>query len=94
MFIFISDNKLMGAFSRATVDAYEGHGRFHYGLVEIGNNSTILAGTGMGVIRIGDNVRTLPGKPFHPSHLQNVLFAQTLRYAQNFILGILSICLR
>jgi hypothetical protein len=28
------------------------------------------------------------------SHLQNVLFAQTLRYAQNFILGILSICLR
>lgn len=66
MFIFISDNKLTGAFSRATVDAYEGHGRFHYGLVEIGNNSTILAGTGMGVIRIGDNVRTLPGKPFHP----------------------------
>jgi acyl-CoA synthetase (AMP-forming)/AMP-acid ligase II len=28
-----------------------------------------------------------------PSHLQNNLFAQTLRYAQNFILGISIICL-
>ena len=27
------------------------------------------------------------------SHLQNNLFAQTLRYAQNFILGISIICL-
>jgi hypothetical protein len=27
------------------------------------------------------------------SHLQNDLFAQTLRYAQNFILGISIICL-
>jgi hypothetical protein len=28
------------------------------------------------------------------SHLQNNFFAQTLRYAQNFILGISNICLR
>jgi hypothetical protein len=27
------------------------------------------------------------------SHLQNCLFAQTLRYAQNFIIGISIICL-
>jgi hypothetical protein len=30
----------------------------------------------------------------HLSLLQNDLFAQTLRYAQNFILGISTICLR
>ena len=29
----------------------------------------------------------------HVSHLQNDLCAHTLRYAQNFILGILIICL-
>jgi acetyltransferase-like isoleucine patch superfamily enzyme len=64
--IFIGDNTLIGAFSRVTVHAYEGHGRFRYGLVEIGNNCTIGAGTGMGVIRIGDNVRTLPGTTLSP----------------------------
>jgi len=64
--IFIGDNTLMGAFSRVTVHAYEGHGRFRYGLVEIGNNCTIGAGTGMGAIRIGDNVRTLPGTTLSP----------------------------
>jgi hypothetical protein len=33
--------------------------------------------------------------PFNQmSHLQNNLFAQTLRYAQNFIIGISCICLR
>jgi len=64
--IFIGDNTLMGAFSRVTVHAYEGHGRFRYGLVEIGNNCKIGAGTGMGVIRIGDNVRTLPGTTLSP----------------------------
>ena len=64
--IFIGDNTLMGAFSRVTVHAYEGHGRFRYGLVEIGKNCTIGAGTGMGVIRIGDNVRTLPGTTLSP----------------------------
>lgn len=64
--IFIGDNTLMGAFSRVTVHAYEGHGRFRYGLVEIGNNCTIGAGTGIGVIRIGDGVRTLPGTILSP----------------------------
>ena len=64
--IFIGDNTLMGAFSRVTVHAYEGHGRFRYGLVEIGNNCTIGAGTAMGVIRIEDNVRTLPGTILSP----------------------------
>ena len=64
--IFIGDNTLIGAFSRVTVHAYEGHGRFRYGLVEIGNNCTIGAGTGIGVIRLGDNVRTLPGTVLSP----------------------------
>jgi acetyltransferase-like isoleucine patch superfamily enzyme len=64
--IFIGDNTLIGAFARVTVHAYEGHGRFRYGLVEIGNNCTIGAGTGMGVIRMGNNVRTLPGTTLSP----------------------------
>jgi acetyltransferase-like isoleucine patch superfamily enzyme len=64
--IFIGDNTLMGAFSKVTVHAYEGHGRFRYGLVEIGNNCTIGAGTTMGGIHIGDNVRTLPGTLLSP----------------------------
>lgn len=64
--IFIGDNTLMGAFSRVTVHAYEGCGKFRYGLVEIGSNCTIGAGTGMGVIRIEDNVRTLPGTTLSP----------------------------
>ncbi|MBN1481825.1 hypothetical protein EH223_05740 [candidate division KSB1 bacterium] len=68
--IFIGDNTLMGAFTRVTVHAYEGHGRFRYGLVEIGNDCTIGAGTGMGVIRIEDNVRTLPGTTLSPYMLK------------------------
>ena len=64
--IFIGDNTLIGAFSRVTVHAYEGHGRFRYGLVQIGNNCTIGAGTGMGTIIIEDNVRTLPGTTLSP----------------------------
>ena len=64
--IFIGDNTLMGAFTKVTVHAYEGHGRFRYGLVEIGNNCKIGAGTGIGIIRIGDNVRTLPGTTLSP----------------------------
>ena len=64
--IFIGDNTLIGALSRVTVHAYEGHGRFRYGLVDIGSNCTIGAGTGMGVISIGDNVRTLPGTTLSP----------------------------
>ncbi len=64
--IFIGDNTLIGAYTRVTVHAYEGQGRFRYGLVEIGSNCTIGAGTGMGTIKIEDNVRTLPGTTLSP----------------------------
>ena len=68
--IFIGDNTLMGAYTRVTVHTYENCGRFRYGLVEIGSNCTIGAGTGMGVIRIEDNVRTLPGATLSPYFLK------------------------
>lgn len=64
--VFIGDYTLVGAFSRITVHAYEGCGRFRYGLVEIGSHCTIGAGTGMGVIKIEDHVRTLPGTTLSP----------------------------
>lgn len=64
--IYIGDNTLMGAFTRLTVHAYEGSGKFRYGLIEIGNNCKIGAGTGMGPIIIEDNVRTLPGATLSP----------------------------
>jgi acetyltransferase-like isoleucine patch superfamily enzyme len=64
--IFIGENTLMGAFTRLTVHAYEGEGKFRYGLIEIGKNCKIGAGTGMGPIIIEDNVRTLPGTTLSP----------------------------
>jgi len=64
--IFIGENTLMGAFTRLTVHAYEGAGKFRYGLIEIGSNCKIGAGTGMGPIKIEDNVRTLPGATLSP----------------------------
>ncbi|MCB0743036.1 MAG: hypothetical protein KDC67_03970 [Ignavibacteriae bacterium] len=64
--ISIGENTLMGAFTRLTVHAYEGSGKFRYGLIEIGNNCTIGAGTGMGPIQIEENVRTLPGTTLSP----------------------------
>lgn len=64
--IFIGDNTLMGAFTRLTVHAYEGSGKFRYGIIEIGDNCKIGAGTGMGPIKIEDNVRTLPGATLSP----------------------------
>ena len=64
--IFIGDNTLIGAYTRVTVHGYEGSGRFRYGLVEIGANCIIGAGTGIGPIRIEDNVRTLPGTTLSP----------------------------
>ena len=64
--IFIGDNTLIGAYSRATVHAYEGCGRFRYGLIEIGSHCTIGAGTGIGPMLIEDNVRTLPGTTLSP----------------------------
>jgi len=64
--IFIGDNTLIGAFARITVHAYEGAGRFRFGLVQIGANCVIGAGTGIGPIRIEDKVRTLPGTTVSP----------------------------
>jgi len=64
--IYIGDHTLIGAFSRVTVHAYEGCGKFRYGIVEIGSHCTIGAGTGMGVIKIEDHVRTLPGATLSP----------------------------
>jgi len=64
--IFIGDNTLIGAFSRATVHAYDGCGTFRYGLIEIGSHCTIGAGTGIGPILMEDNVRTLPGTTLSP----------------------------
>ncbi len=64
--IFIGDHTLMGAFSRVTVHAYEGCGKFRYGLVTIGSNCVIGAGTGIGTIQVEDNVRTLPGTTISP----------------------------
>ena len=64
--IFIGDNTLLGAFTQLTVHAYEGSGKFRYGIIEIGNNCVLGAGTGMGPIQIEDNVRTLPGTTLSP----------------------------
>ncbi len=64
--IFIGDNTLIGAYTRITVHGYEGAGRFRYGLVEIGSNCKIGAGTGIGPIRIEEGVRTLPGTTLSP----------------------------
>jgi len=64
--ISIGDNTLLGAFTRITVHAYEGCGKFRYSLVEIGSNCTIGAGTGIGSIKIWDKVRTLPGTTVSP----------------------------
>jgi hypothetical protein len=64
--IFIGDNTLIGAYSRATAHAYEGCGKFRYGLIEIGSHCTIGAGTGIGPMLIEDNVRTLPGTTLSP----------------------------
>ncbi len=64
--IFIGDNSLLGAFTRLTVHAYEGSGKFRFGIIEIGSNCKLGAGTGMGPIKLEDNVRTLPGATLSP----------------------------
>jgi len=64
--IFVGDNTLIGAYSRLTVHAYEGCGKFRYGIIEIGRNCLIGAGTGIGPMLIEDNVRTLPGTTLSP----------------------------
>ncbi len=64
--IFIGDNSLLGAYSRVTVHAYEGAGKFRYGLVEIRPNCTLGAGTGIGPMLMEEGVRTLPGTTVSP----------------------------
>jgi hypothetical protein len=64
--IFVGDNTLIGAYCRLTVHAYEGCGKFRYGIIEIGRNCLIGAGTGIGPMLIEDNVRTLPGTTLSP----------------------------
>jgi acetyltransferase-like isoleucine patch superfamily enzyme len=64
--VFVGDNTLIGAFSQMTVHAYEGCGTFRYGLIEIGANCKIGAGTGIGPIKLEEGVRTLPGTTLSP----------------------------
>jgi acetyltransferase-like isoleucine patch superfamily enzyme len=64
--IFIGENSLLGAYTHLTVHAYEGSGKFRYGIIEIGNNCKLGAGTGMGPIQIEDNSRILPGTTLSP----------------------------
>jgi hypothetical protein len=78
--IFIGDNTLIGAYSRFTVHAYEGQGKFRYGLIEIGRNCTIGAGTGIGPMLIEDHVRTLPGTTLSP-YLARVRAGAVVGYA-------------
>ncbi|MEW6510912.1 MAG: hypothetical protein AB1428_08150 [Bacteroidota bacterium] len=78
--IFIGDNTLLGAYTRVTVHAYEGCGKFRYGLVEIGSHCTIGAGTGIGPIKIEDNVRTLPGTTLSP-YLARIRAGSVVGYA-------------
>lgn len=64
--IWIGDGTLVGAFSQLTVHAYEGSGRFRFGLIEIGRNCLLAAGTGIGPLKMEDGVRTLPGATLSP----------------------------
>jgi acetyltransferase-like isoleucine patch superfamily enzyme len=68
--IFIGDRTLIGAFTRITVHAYEGLGKFRYGVVSIGSDCKIASGTGMGAIQIGDRVRTLPNTVLSPYYVK------------------------
>ena len=78
--IFIGDNTLLGAYTRVTVHGYEGSGTFRYGIVEIGSNCTIGAGTGIGPMLMEDNVRTLPGTTLSP-YLARVRAGSVVGYA-------------
>lgn len=78
--IWIGDNTLLGAYTRVTVHAYEGCGKFRYGVVEIGRNCTIGAGTGIGPMLIEDGVRTLPGTTLSP-YLARIRAGSVVGYA-------------
>ncbi|MDD5065799.1 MAG: hypothetical protein PHF84_02005 [bacterium] len=64
--ISISDNTLLGAFTKLTVHAYEGDGMFRVGYIQIGKNCKIASGAAMGFIRIEDDVRVLPNTTLSP----------------------------
>ena len=68
--VFIGENTVVGAFSRISVHAYEGGGRFRFGVVEIGSGCMLGAGTQMGPIRIGDRVRSMPGTMLTPHYFR------------------------
>ncbi len=68
--IEVGDNCLIGAYSTIATHAYEGHGRFRFGPVKIANNCKLAAGTGMLMIELEDNVRTLPGTALSPYFLK------------------------
>jgi acetyltransferase-like isoleucine patch superfamily enzyme len=78
--IFVGNNTLIGAFSRLTVHAYEGSGKFRYGVIEIGSNCLIGAGTGIGPMLIEDGVRTLPGTTLSP-YLARIRSGSVVGYA-------------
>lgn len=78
--IFIGDRTLLGAFTRVTVHAYEGQGKFRFGVVEIGRDCVIGAGTGIGPMRIEDRARTLPGTTLSP-YLARVRAGTVVGYA-------------
>ena len=68
--IEIGDNCLIGAYSTIATHAYEGHGRFRFGPVKIGDNCKLAAGTGMLMMELEENVRTLPGTALSPYFLK------------------------
>lgn len=64
--IWIGDRTLLGAFSKLSVHAYEGIGKFRYGVIRIGSDCLLASGTTMGPINIEDNVRVLPNTTLSP----------------------------
>jgi acetyltransferase-like isoleucine patch superfamily enzyme len=78
--IWIGDGTLIGAFSQLTVHAYEGQGRFRYGLIEIGRHCLLAGGTGVGPLVMEDGVRTLPGATLSP-YLVRIKAGSVVGYA-------------
>lgn len=64
--IYVGEKTLLGAFSKISVHAYEGGGRFTYGITEIGSSCIIGGGSTLGGIKIEDNVRLLPDTTVSP----------------------------
>ena len=68
--IFVGDRTLVGAFTRVTVHAYEGLGKFRFGVVSIGSDCKIATGAAMGIIEVGNHVRTLPNTVLSPYYVR------------------------